>query len=425
MLHAQGALRHLLRHRAFTWYLLAKFLAAVAVQMLHVAVGWQVYRLTRDPLDLGLIGLSQFLPFIVMVLPAGQLADRINRKLIMFVCFSIEWLAAVALLMMAWNGITTVAPVMVAMVLLGLARAFVSPAQQALLPNLVPRDFFAQAIALNSSTWQLATISGPALGGLLYLAGERVVYAASVGLLLVSVVLITRLRAPPMPVIARGEPRWQALLAGLHFVRQRPLVLGALSLDLFAVMFGGATALLPAIASDVLHVGPAGLGLLRAAPGVGAALVALRLASRPPVRHCGRWVFFGVGTFGLATVVFGLSSSFLLSLGALFCMGGADMLSVYVRQLLVQLETPDALRGRVSAVNAMFIGASNEFGEFESGVTASWWGVVPAIVVGGVATLGVTALWTRWFSGLYRLDRMPERARDPVAHPLVEPSAEP
>lgn len=416
MLQKHGALREALRHRDFAYFVAGKTLLSLAVQVLHVAVGWQVYALTRNPLDLGLIGLSQFLPFVVFVLPAGQLADRMDRKTIVLGCYALQLLASAALLALVWVGPTRVWPIFVVMMVLGVARAFTSPAMQSLLPNLVPRSFFAQAVALNSSTWQLAAISGPALGGVLYLAGAKVAFGVSTALVASGLLLAVQMKAPPMPErradAPAGSSRWHEVLAGLHFVWQRPKVLGAMSLDLFAVLFGGATALLPAVASDLLNVGPAGLGLLRAAPGVGAALVALVLATYPPVRHCGRWLFFGVGLYGSATVAFGWSTNFVFSLVVLAVMGGADMLGVYIRQLLVQLETPDSLRGRVSAVNSMFIGASNELGEFESGVTASWWGVRPAILVGGLATLGVTALFTRVFPELFRLDRLPTRAHD-------------
>jgi MFS family permease len=416
MLQQHGALREALRHRDFAYFVAGKTLLSLAVQVLHVAVGWQVYALTRDPLDLGLIGLSQFLPFVVFVLPAGQLADRVDRKTIVMACYTLHLLASGALLALVWMGPTRVWPIFLVMMVLGVARAFMSPALQSLLPNLVPRNFFSQAVALNSSTWQLAALSGPAVGGLLYLAGAEVAFGVSTALIAAGFLLAVKMKAPAMPERPLDAPvvdsRWHEVLAGLKFVWQRPKVLGAMSLDLFAVLFGGATALLPAVASDLLNVGPAGLGLLRAAPGVGATVVALVLASYPPVRHCGRWVFFSVGLYGLSTVAFGWSTSFWLSLIVLVVMGGADMLSVYIRQLLVQLETPDALRGRVSAVNSMFIGASNELGEFESGVTASWWGVRPAILVGGFATLAVTVVFTRVFPELFRLDRMPTRAHD-------------
>jgi MFS family permease len=293
-------------------------------------------------------------------------------------------------------------------VLFGIARAFAMPTGQALLPNLVPRAQFGRAVAVNSSTWQVATIAGPALGGVVYLLGAPVVYGTVAVLLTASVAMVLSLRAGGRDEARSAEPLgWQALLSGLRFVRSRRLVLGAISLDLFAVLFGGATALLPVYAADVLHVGPAGLGWLRTAPGIGAALCGIALGLSPIARHAGRWVFGGVIVYGVATVIFGASTSFWLSLAALLVMGAGDMVSVYVRHLLVQLETPDEIRGRVSAVNAVFIGASNELGEFESGVTAAWFGAVPAVIVGGCATLVVAGVWSRLFPELARMDRFP------------------
>ncbi|MBP6514453.1 MAG: MFS transporter [Steroidobacteraceae bacterium] len=392
----------LMAHGSFARFLGARTLAAVAVQMLTVAVGWQVYELTRDPLDLGLVGLSQFLPFVVLVLPAGQVADRRNRRAIVSACYAIELVCALLLLWFTLSDIHAPWPVFGAMTLFGVARAFHMPASQALLPNIVPPELFGRAVAVNSSAWQVATIAGPALGGLLYLAGPDVVYGTVASLFAVAIILMTGVRTPVMP--APTEPAsWHTLLEGLRFVFRRRMILGAISLDLFAVLFGGATALLPAIASDVLHVGPDGLGILRAAPGVGAAVIAAWLAWRPISRHVGAAMFGGVAVFGLATAIFGLSTSFWLSLAALAVLGAADMVSVYIRHMLVQLETPDEIRGRVSAVNAVFIGASNELGEFESGLTASWWGVRPAVIVGGVASIVVAGLWARWFPELRRM----------------------
>jgi MFS family permease len=397
-----------LRHRNFALYLGARLLATLAVQMQSVAIGWQIYAITGDALDLGLIGLAQFLPFVVLVLPAGQVADRFDRRTIIAVCYAVEVVCAVLLLAYTLLGLTVVAPVFAVLALFGAARAFAMPASQALTPNLVPRESFGNAVALNSSTFYVATIVGPSLGGLLYVLGPDVVYQCVAALLVVSVVLMTRVKLPA--VERRNEPASLAtLLEGIRFVRSKPVVLGAISLDLFAVLFGGATALLPAFAADVLHVGPEGLGILRTAPAVGAGLTAAALAAFPITHSVGRWMFAGVATFGCATIVFGLSQSFALSLGALALLGAGDMVSVYVRQILIQLETPDEIRGRVSAVNAVFIGASNELGEFESGVTAAWWGLVPAVVVGGTATLVVTGLWMRLFPGLRTMDRFPER----------------
>ena len=396
-----------LRNRDFTAFLAARFLATLAVQMQTVAVGWQVYEVTRDPLDLGLVGLSQFLPFVLLVLPAGQLADSRDRRRILAACFALEAVCALLLLAFAARGLSSAAPVFAVMVLFGTARAFAMPTGQALLPNLVGREQFGTAVALNSSTWQVATIAGPALGGLVYLAGATVVYATVAALLVVSVALLFMVRRGGERAAAPEAPSLKSLLSGLGFVWSRRPLLGAISLDLFGVLFGGATALLPVYAADVLHVGPAGLGVLRTAPGVGAAVCGIVLGLAPITRHVGRWMFGGVAVFGLATIVFGLSQWFWLSLAALTVMGAGDMVSVYIRHLLVQLETPDAIRGRVSAVNAVFIGASNELGEFESGVTAAWFGTVPAVVVGGGATLAVAWLWRRWFPELRDMDRFP------------------
>jgi MFS family permease len=409
-----GAAGHgfgVLRHGGFGYYLAARVLGTLAAQMLVVAVGWQVYALTRDPLDLGLIGLSQFLPFIVLILPAGHAADQHDRRRIVAACFALQALGALLLVATTRAGMTDVWPVFAIMGLFGVARAFSMPAAQALLPNVVPVASYGHAVALNSSAMQVARIAGPALGGLLYFAGAQAVYAAVAVLLAAAFALMLAARVVGGAAPQRAPVSWQNLLSGLAFVRSRPVVLGAISMDLFAVLFGGATALLPAYASDILHVGPLGLGFLRTASGVGAALCGLALAFRPITRHVGRWMYGGVALFGAATVVFGVSRSLALSLAALAVLGAADMVSVYVRNLLVQLATPDAIRGRVSAVNAVFVGASNEVGEFESGVTAAWWGVVPAVVVGGVATVMVAWAWSRFFPGLWQMGRFPEPER--------------
>jgi MFS family permease len=406
-----------LRHPGFGGFLAARFLATFAVQMQTVAVGWQVYALRHDPLDLGLVGLSQFLPFIPLVLIAGHAADRFNRRKILTACYSIQVLCALFLLAFTLKGLQVVWPVFAIMVLFGVARAFSMPSSQAIVPTLVPLESFGNAMALSSSSFQVATIAGPTLGGLLYLSGPQTVYGAVAVLLTIAAALmgLAKVRINrAMTSAATSAPRglaapqpWHAVLEGLRFVRSRPVVLGAMSLDLFAVLLGGATALLPAYARDVLHVGPTGLGLLRTAPGVGAALAGLVLAFSPMVRHVGRWMFAGVALFGVATIIFGLSQIFLVSLCALFLLGVGDMASVYIRHMLVQLQTPDAIRGRVSAVNGVFIGASNELGEFESGVTAAWFGLVPAVVIGGIATLLVAGLWMRWFPALRATDSFP------------------
>ena len=402
---AAGSLASVLRERPFMRYLVTRFASGVAVQIQTVAVGVQVYSLTHDPLDLGLIGLSQFVPFVAFVLVAGHVADRFDRKAIVLGCLAVLVLCAAALATFAAIGIKTPGPVLAVMIVFGIARAFMAPASTALMPNLVPKALFGSAVALNSSAWQVATVAGPAIGGLLYAAtSPKVVYGVVALLLALSVVYMTGLKAPKAE-IASEAATWRSVVEGLQFVWRRKIILGAISMDLFAVLFGGATALLPAIAAEVLHVGVAGIGWLRAAPGAGAAVTAAWLTLKPIDRHAGRAMFIGVTVFGTATIVFGLSRSFWLSLAALVALGAADMVSVFVRHVLVQLETPDAMRGRVGAVNSMFIGASNELGEFESGVTAAWWGLKPAVVLGGLATLGVSALWARWFPALRRLDR--------------------
>ena len=397
-------MRALLAHAGFMRFLTARLATSVAVQMQTVAVGWQVYEITRDPLDLGLIGLSQFLPFVLLVLPAGHFADRHVRQKLLSACYGLMLVCALLLLGFSLSGLTVVWPVFAVMVLFGVARAFAMPTGQALLPNVVPPALFGRAVAVNSTTWQLSTIAGPAVGGIVFLAGAPVVYGSVAALLALAVILMFGVKAPA-PRQSAESAGWDSLLEGLRFVFRRRTILGAISLDLFAVLFGGATALLPAYASDILQVGPDGLGLLRAAPGVGAAVVALVLAWRPLTERVGPAMLWGVALFGLATVVFGVSTSFLLSLAALAILGAADMVSVYIRHLLVQLETPDEIRGRVSAVSAVFIGASNELGEFESGVTAAWWGLRPAVVVGGVASVLIAGLWARWFPELRRLER--------------------
>jgi MFS family permease len=302
-------------------------------------------------------------------------------------------------------------PVFAVLVLFGSARAFMMPASQAVLRNLVPTKDFSQAVALSSSTFHVAVITGPVLGGLLYAAGPATVYLTA-SLLLALAVLLMGVTRGTSQALNTKPASWHTVLEGLRFVWSRPIVLGAISLDLFAVLFGGATALLPAYAHDVLHAGPAGLGLLRTAPGAGAAICSVLLAFVPIRRRVGAWMFGGVAVFGAATLVLGLTTSMTVALVALFLLGAGDMVSVYIRHLLVQYETPDEIRGRVSAVNSVFIGASNELGEFESGVTAGWFGLVRAILLGGAATLAVTGIWTVLFPVLSKMDRFPHHAHE-------------
>ena len=404
----QGDRFVVLRHPDLRRYLSARFVTSLATQVQTVAVGWQVFSVTGDPFDLGLVALSQFLPFIVLILPAGHVADRYDRRKVQLLTYVLLAVCAASLLGLAVAGVTDTAPVLGVMVLFGVARAFNQPTSQALLPNLAPIELFPRAVALSSSLGQIATIVGPAVGGLLVFLGVGVAYGLSAMLLVLAVVLVADLRGGGRDATSTEPMSLATLLSGVTFVRSRPIVLGSISLDLFAVLFGGATALLPIYAGEILDVGPTGLGLMRAAPAVGAAVLAAGLTLRPMRRHVGPWMFGGVLLYGIATIVFGVSTSFVVSLAALAAMGAGDMVSVYIRHLLVQLETPDAIRGRVSAVNSVFIGASNELGEFESGVTAAWWGIVPAVVVGGAATIAVAGVWARLFPVLRRLDRFPE-----------------
>ncbi len=394
----------LLAQSQFLKFFLARLTGVMANQMLMVAVAWHMYDLTGSAWDLGLVGLFQFVPALVMTLPAGHLADKWHRGRIFAVCMLAQ--AAVALLLVLTNhsGSTTRELILGLSVLLGMARAFQMPAQQALLPLLVPQALLQRAIALGSSGLQVAIISGPALGGLIYANGASTVYACCALLLLFSAVLSFAVRYHHVPSTTAAS--WRTVLAGVAFVWQRQVLLGAISLDLFAVLLGGATALLPIYARDILHTGPEGLGLLRAAPAAGALLMSLVLMRFPLQRRVGHKLLGAVGVFGMATVVFGLSSHFGLSLLALVITGAADNVSVVMRLTLMQLETPDEMRGRVSAVNSIFIGASNQLGEFESGATAELLGPVGSVVLGGVGTVLIAAAWLRLFPALAKRDRM-------------------
>jgi MFS family permease len=394
-----------LRYRGYAAYAAARFSTTLCWQMLSVAVGWQVYALTRNPLDLGYLGLVQFLPFVLLVLPGGHVADHTDRRLVLITAYTVAALCAGILAWFSLTGLKTVWPIFAVMVVFGAGRAFWMPASQAVTPNLVPPEAFPSAVALNSMLFEAGVIAGPALGGVLYLIGPSVVYCAVAVLLFISVALISIIKPIRARDVAEVSGTTANLLEGLRYVLHRKALLGAISLDLFGVLFGGATALLPAYAQDVLHVGPAGLGLLRTATGVGATLSAIALVVSPIERHVGRWMFAGVALFGAATVLFGVSRSFPLSLLALVLLGVGDMVSVYIRQVLIQLETPDAIRGRVSAVGSMFVGASNELGEFESGLTARWFGLVPAVVLGGLVTLLVVGSYLKLFPELRVMDR--------------------
>ena len=373
--------------------------------MQSVAIGWQVYDLTHRPLDLGFVGLAQFLPGLGLALIAGYVVDRYDRRLVLALCTGLEAVCSVLMLVLTLSGNTNVIPIFGVLILFGIARAFVFPAGVALMPNLVPARHYVNAAAWSSSAWQSATIAGPAVGGMLYVFGPEVVYGISGFLLLGSSLLVVSISVERI-VTEKKAPDWATVVAGIHFIRSHPIVLGAISLDLFAVLLGGATALLPVYARDILFVGPTGLGILRSAPAAGALITALIVARRPIRHHAGWILLVTVGVFGAATIGFGLSETLWVSLIMLFLMGAADMVSVVIRRVLVLVATPDEMRGRVSAVESVFIGASNELGEFESGVTAAWFGIVPAVVLGGLGTLGIVTLWAKIFPQLRQVDAL-------------------
>jgi MFS family permease len=386
-------------HTAFVRYWLARFFVTFAVQIIVVAVGWQVYDLTRDPLDLGILGMVQFLPMLFLVFITGSVADRFGHRLVMIVSVAIEVLAALVLLWVIWQGLQSPLPVFVILTVIAVARAFFGPASQSLVVYMVPKQDFANAVSWNSSAWQIASIVGPVAGGLLYGLGARVAYSWAAALLVLALLLLLLLPKVSAAMTSR-KLTFASLFEGVHFIRAQPLVMGAISLDLFAVLLGGAVALLPVYARDILQLGPLGLGLLRSAPGVGAVLTALALALLPIRDHAGKLLLVSVGLFGLFTVGFGLSTTAWLSITLLALLGAADMISVVIRETLLQLWTPDDVRGRVNAVNMVFLGASNELGEFRAGVMAAWIGVVPAVVFGGVGAMGVALLWAKWFPAL-------------------------
>jgi MFS family permease len=394
-----------LSFRNFRLFMAMRLPAAFAVQIQSVAVGWQVYDISHDPLSLGLVGLAQFLPVFGFAIVAGHVADHYNRRRILMACLGLQLICALLLLAIMASGLRQVWPIYGVLLLFGTARAFSAPAIQSILPNLVPRELLSNAFAWNSSSFQAMTIAGPAMGGLIYALGAGTVYAVAAWMFFLALLAALALSIPQIQSGGRGMDR-DSLLAGIRFIRAHPAIAGAISLDLFAVLFGGATALLPVYARDILAIGPLGLGLLRSAPAVGAVAVGLVLAHRSLGRHAGRTMFAAVGLFGIATIVFGMSHSFLLSLAAFVVLGASDMVSVFVRQNLVQRSTPDEMRGRVNGVNFLFIGASNELGEMESGATAAWFGSVEAVVLGGFGTLAVMALWLWMFPQLRRIDRL-------------------
>ncbi|MBB3227879.1 MFS family permease [Luteibacter sp. Sphag1AF] len=389
----------LFAHRAFVQFWFAKNASSFGFQMMSVAVGWQIYEITHRALDLGLIGLAQFVPSVLLALPAGHVADQFERRRIVVLCQIIEWIAIASLAVASVMGRLDEVIILSLIFVIGVAKAFEFPAMQSMLPALVPASILPRAMAANASAGQAAMIMGPALGGFLYVAGPAMVYGVSALLFLIAVLLMTRLEYDHPPA-RREPPTLRTLFAGVHFIRHRPAVLGVISLDLFAVLLGGATALLPIFARDILHTGPWGLGLLRASPAVGALLMSVWLARNSLTRRVGPIMFASVAGFGVATLVFALSKTLWMSMASLFALGACDMVSVVIRGALVQLETPDDMRGRVSAVNAIFINTSNQLGEFESGMLAAALGAVNATLIGGIGTLVVVGLWMWWFPSL-------------------------
>ncbi len=391
----------------FTLYQFARLFTVMGSEMQSVAVGWQVYEITKRPLDLGYVGLAQFLPGILLFLVSGHAADRFNRRTILALCYVGLALCSAMLLEISLHGGHSVRPIYFVLVLVGMVRSFQGPAGQALVPQLVPEEHFPNAVAWGSTVFQTATILGPALGGLVYAIarGPSAVYATAMIASIVATVAVTRIK-PRETKRAREPVNLTTVLAGFHYIWRQKLVLGSISLDLFAVLLGGAVALLPVYAREILNTGPWGLGILRSAPGVGATAMAVVMAHWPLRRRAGATMLWCVAGFGAFTILFGLSRSLVLSLIALLLVGASDMVSVIIRGTLVQLATPDIMRGRVSAVNSLFIGASNEFGQFESGLTAHWFGTVPAVVLGGVGTLVVIAIWTWLFPELRNADQL-------------------
>ncbi|MGL6278948.1 MAG: MFS transporter [Gaiella sp.] len=404
-----------LRYRDFRLFLVASVATGFALEMALVAVGWQVYAVRSSPLDLGLVGLAMFAPLPLLALPAGQLADRMPRRTLLAISGGLDVLVVAGLLWVTWRGAAAVWPFFALAFALGTSTAIGAPAARALVPSLVPEAILVRALALRSITFQVSVVAGPATGGLLFALHPELVYAVGVVLGVAAVAAVLALRGGRRPAFAGNAPGLDQLLGGVRLVRRTPVLFGAISLDLFAVLFGGAVALLPVFARDVLDVGPAGLGVLRSAPAVGALLAAVALTRRPIRRHAGPTLLSTVAIFGATIVVFGLSRAMWLSVLALAVGGAADMVSMVLRQTILPLVTPDELRGRVNAVEMVFISASNELGAFESGVAAALVGAVPAVVIGGCVTIAIAAIWWRAFPALAAVDRLDDLR--PVAVP--------
>ncbi len=393
--------------RDFRWMQTARLLSIVASEMQSVAVAWQVYEITHRAIDLGYAGLMQFLPGILLSLVVGHTADRFDRRRVLLICYFGYAIVSALLLWQSSRHLADVRTIFLILLLLGTTRAFAAPTAQALLPQLVDEEHFPNAVAWGSSIFMTSTILGPAVGGLIYAAGRgaTAVYATAVPMYLLALFSVSRV-AIRTGRLEKRAVSLDSILAGFKYVWNKKIILGSISLDLFAVLLGGAVALLPIYADTILHVGPGGLGLLRSAPAIGAAMMAVLLANRPLRRRAGATMLWCVAAFGAATIAFGISHNFVLSLVMLFVVGAVDMVSVIVRGTLVQVSTPPEMRGRVSAVNMLFIGASNEFGQFESGLTAQWFGAVNAVIIGGVGTLIVVAVWAWRFPELRRVQSL-------------------
>jgi MFS family permease len=405
--NSRAAGRAAFQYPSFVLFQTARFCIVLATEMQSVAVGWQVYEITRRPLDLGLVGLAQFLPGVLLFLVSGHVADRYDRRKLIVICYVGFALCCGLLLLTAVRDVRSVVYIFAVLVLLGVVRSFTGPVSRALLPQLVPEEHFPSAVAWASTIFQGAAILGPALGGIIYafFRGPAAVYVLAVLMAIAAILCTLQINTQAKPR-AREPINFKTVSAGLRYIWREKLILGSISLDLFAVFLGGAVALLPVYAREILLTGPWGLGLLRTAPGVGAAAMAIFLAHRPIQRKVGLIMLWCVAGFGLFTILFGISHSLILSLIALVFVGATDMVSVIVRGVLIQVATPDEMRGRVNAVDMVFIGASNEFGEFESGLTAQWFGTIPAVVIGGIGTIVVTAIWAWRFPELRKVEQI-------------------
>ena len=405
--------------RDFRRYQMARTMAIVGSEAQALAVAWQVYQITHKAIDLGYTGLALFLPGLLFILPSGHAADRFDRRHVILVCYTLQTFCTTALFYFAWHGVHSVLPIYAVLFLIGTGRSFSGPASSALIPHLVPKDHFVNAVTWGATIFQISNITGPALGGILFtlplhgflhrLAGGPIVYLFTLLCLIGFIVLVGSLSVRPGRMEHRATSM-DVLLAGFRYVAHTPILLGSISLDLFAVLLGGAVSLMPIFAQEILHAGPRGLGILRAAPAIGALIVSLSLTVWPIRRRAGVLMLSCVGIFSVFTILFGLSKNLALSLLALFAVGASDMVSVVVRSSVLQLGTPQEMRGRVSAVNSLFLGASNELGEFESGLTAQWWGAVRAVVIGGIGSLVVTGLWSVLFPALRQANELTPEA---------------